>query len=96
MNWRRWAATRYFFPLDEQGELRLDYYVLHVRTYLRRNLLVFCCMIALQQPLTGVSPLAPAAMPSTLWQVLYFLAMMPFGIMATVCALLYWDLRKRR
>lgn len=94
MNWRRWMATRYFFPLDTQGELRLDYYTAHVRTYLRRNGVVFCCMVVLQQPLTGLPPLDPAAMPSTPWQVFYVLAMMPFGFMTVLCVLLCWDLRK--
>jgi len=67
--------------------------VLHAATYLRRNLAIIALLMMLQ-PLTGQPQWA--WLPQTGWSLALSLAIMPFGLMAGVCACILIDLKPPR
>lgn len=92
MNFKRWALTRYFFPLDTQGDLRLDFYLVHVQTYLRRNAAAATALLLLRAALPWLMDESVAA----LGQAALLGAAIPFLLMAGLCLCLVLDLLGRR
>lgn len=91
----RSLPMRYVFPFDAQGRFDLMLLVLHAATFLRRNLTLIA-LLTLMQPLTGQSLWAWPPPPQTGWSLFLSLAIVPFGLMAGVCAGILIDLKPPR
>lgn len=89
----RSLPMRYVFPFDAQGRFDLMLLVRNAATYLWRNLAIVA-LLALLQPLTGQPQWA--WLPQNGWSLVLSLAILPFGVMASVCACILIDLKPPR
>lgn len=86
----RLTLVRYFFPFDVEGRLDILGWWYHRHAYLRRNVLMYLALMALQQLLTGMG-LTGTGLPHTLWQTFYLCLYFPFGTVAMATALMILD-----
>ncbi|MDY0331705.1 MAG: hypothetical protein RBR52_14600 [Thiomonas sp.] len=91
----RSLPVRYFAPFDASGRIDLMLYVRYAHVFLRRNLAVIAAIELLQWPLTGIPCFSDQPLPLW-WQIVSNVAVIPFGLMATLSACVLLDGWKNR